>query len=163
MSIPALEAALDSQRVLSEEIGKIHASAAAGETRPRLAFPPCRAAQRHPAREPLGVGPEGAERPAPVVGCAGAGALESDLTVAGAPIGDRIVVRGPGPGRGWQANAAGRYVHQRDQPPACDHESSQRDVLLGYRWDIVPTGARFGVHLQVPRKTPFLMYPGHQR
>jgi hypothetical protein len=57
--------------------------------------------------------------------------LESDLTIGGAgdPIGERIGVRGrilDGDGcpvrrqlvEIWQANAAGRYIHQRDQHPA---------------------------------------------
>jgi protocatechuate 3,4-dioxygenase, beta subunit len=132
MSIPALEAALDSQQAISEEISKIHASAAAGETQPRLAFAPYRsAALRHPFRELRIVDPEGAELFAPVFGHADVGAGESDLTITGvgAPIGERIVVRGQvldGDGRPvrrqlveiWQANAAGRYVHQRDQHPA---------------------------------------------
>jgi protocatechuate 3,4-dioxygenase beta subunit len=44
---------LVSQRVISEEIEKIHASAQAGETQPRLDFPPYRSAVlRHPVREP---------------------------------------------------------------------------------------------------------------
>ena len=132
MSIPVLETGLVSQRVISEEIGKIHASAAASETQPRLDFPPYRsAALRHPARDPRRIDPEGAELFAPVFGHGDVGALESDLTTAGAgqPIGERIIVRGrvlDGDGRPvrrqlveiWQANAAGRYAHQRDQPPA---------------------------------------------
>ena len=124
MSSPVLETGLVSQRVISEEIGKIHAGAAAGETQPRLDFPPYRSAVlRHPARDPRRIDPEGAELFAPVFGHADVGALESDLTIAGAgePIGERIVVRGrilDGDARPvrrqlveiWQANAAGRYV-----------------------------------------------------
>jgi len=57
--------------------------------------------------------------------------LESDLTIqhSGEPIGERMVVTGrllDGEGRAiagqlieiWQANAAGRYAHLRDQHPA---------------------------------------------
>jgi protocatechuate 3,4-dioxygenase beta subunit len=68
---------------------------------------------------------------APVFGRTDVDALESDLTIGGAgdPIGERIMVRGrvlDGNGRPvrrqlveiWQANAAGRYIHQRDQHPA---------------------------------------------
>ena len=52
MSIPVLESGLVSQRVISEEIEKIHAGAAPGETQPRLDFPPYRSAiLRHPARD----------------------------------------------------------------------------------------------------------------
>ena len=123
---------LVSQRVISEEIEKIHASAQAGETQPQLDFPPYRSAVlRHPVREPRYADPEGAELVAPVFGRTDVDALESDLTIGGAgdPIGERIMVRGcvlDGNGRPvrrqlveiWQANAAGRYVHQRDQHPA---------------------------------------------
>jgi protocatechuate 3,4-dioxygenase beta subunit len=120
------------QRVISEEIEKIHAGAQASETQPRLDFPPYRSAVvRHPVREPRYADPEGAELVAPVFGRTDVDALESDLTIGGAgePIGSRIVVRGRVLDRNgrpvrrqlveiWQANAAGRYVHQRDQHPA---------------------------------------------
>jgi protocatechuate 3,4-dioxygenase, beta subunit len=132
MSIPVLESGLVSQRVISEEIEKIQAGAAAGETQPRLDFAPYRSAVlRHPARDLWYADPEGAELLAPVFGRSDVDPLESDLTIQGAgePIGSRIVVRGrvlDGNGRPvrrqlveiWQANAAGRYVHQRDQHPA---------------------------------------------
>ena len=132
MTILAAEPGLVSQHVISEQIEKIHADAHVGETQPRLDFPPYRSAVlRHPVREPRYADPEGAELFAPVFGPADVDALESDLTIgsAGEPIGSRIVVRGrvlDGNGRPvrcqlveiWQANAAGRYVHQRDQHPA---------------------------------------------
>jgi protocatechuate 3,4-dioxygenase beta subunit len=132
MSIPVLESGLVSQRVISEEIEKIHAEAAAGTTQPRLDFAPYRSAVlRHPVRELRHADPEGAELVAPVFGRSDVDPLESDLTIGGAgePIGSRIVVRGrvlDGDGRPvrrqlveiWQANAAGRYAHQRDQHPA---------------------------------------------
>ena len=121
-----------SQQVISEEIEKIQAGARAGETQPRLDFAPYRSAVlRHPAREPLHADPEGAELVAPVFGRSDVDPLESDLTIQGAgePIGSRILVRGRVLDRDgrpvrrqlveiWQANAAGRYVHQRDQHPA---------------------------------------------
>ena len=57
--------------------------------------------------------------------------LEADLTIqrSGEPIGERITISGrvvDGDGRPvagqlveiWQANAGGRYIHQRDQHPA---------------------------------------------
>ena len=40
MSIPVLESGLVSQRVISDEIEKIQAGAAAGQTQPRLDFAP---------------------------------------------------------------------------------------------------------------------------
>ena len=65
------------------------------------------------------------------MGRGGVGELESDLTIqhGGEPIGERIRVSGRvldsagRPVRGqlveiWQANAAGRYIHKRDQHPA---------------------------------------------
>jgi len=132
MNTPVLESGLVSQRVISEEIEKIQAGAAAGQAQPRLDFAPYRSAvRRHPARDLRPADPEGAELVAPVFGRSDVDPLESDLTIGGAsePIGSRIVVRGrvldgdSRPVRGqlveiWQANAAGRYVHQRDQHPA---------------------------------------------
>ena len=126
------EPTLPGQAIISEEIGKIHAAAPAGETRPRLDFPPYRSSLlRHPTNDPRPVDPEGAELLAPVFGPSDVDPLESDLTVqgTGAPIGERILVRGrivDGDGRPvrrqlveiWQANAAGRYRHKEDQHPA---------------------------------------------
>ncbi len=67
----------------------------------------------------------------PVFGERDVGPLEADLTIqrGGEPVGERMKVAGrvlDGEGRPvrrqlvevWQANAAGRYVHQRDQHPA---------------------------------------------
>jgi protocatechuate 3,4-dioxygenase beta subunit len=132
MTIPANERHLVSQCVISEEIEKIHAGALAGETQPRLDFPPYRSAiVRNPARGFRHADPEGAELLAPVFGHSDVDVLESDLTIGsgGEPIGERISVRGrivDGDGRPvrhqlveiWQANAAGRYVHKRDHHPA---------------------------------------------
>ena len=97
MSIPVLEPGLVSQRVISEEIEKVQAGAAAGQTQPRLDFPPYRSAVlRHPAQELRHADPEGAELVAPVFGRSDVDPAESDLTIGGAgePIGSRIVVRG---------------------------------------------------------------------
>ncbi len=123
------ETTLSDQEDVSAEIAEIHALADPDETRPRLAFPPYRSSVlRHPERQRRLVDPEGAELFAPVFGRDDVDPLESDLTVQGPgePIGERILVRGrvvDGSGRPvrhqlvevWQANAAGRYVHQRDQ------------------------------------------------
>src|SRR5699024_11338147 len=75
--------------------------------------------------------PETIELYSPAFGHRDVHQLESDLTIQhnGEPIGERIVIRGRGlDGTGrpvrnqlieiWQANAAGRYVHKRDQHPA---------------------------------------------
>ena len=60
MSITADGNELVSQRVISEEIEKIHAGTQAGEQQPRLDFPPYRSTRlRHPARDPRPADPEG--------------------------------------------------------------------------------------------------------
>ncbi len=87
------------------------------------------------------------------------GAAESDLTIqhTGEPVGERIVVSGrvlDGDGRPvrhqlveiWQANAAGRYLHQRDQHPAPldPHFTGVGRVLTdadgGYRFTTIKPG-----------------------
>jgi protocatechuate 3,4-dioxygenase beta subunit len=102
------------------------------ETQPRLDYAPYRSSLlRHPTKAPVQADPEGVERWAPVFGERDVAAVEADLTVQhdGEPVGERMIVTGrvlDGAGRPvrhqlvelWQANAAGRYVHQRDQHPA---------------------------------------------
>lgn len=103
-----------------------------GGPQPRLDYPPYRSsARRHPSHPAVAVDPEGVELWAPVFGHRDVAADEADLTVqhAGEPLGERLIVTGrvlDGAGRPvvhqlvevWQANAAGRYAHQRDQHPA---------------------------------------------
>ncbi len=102
------------------------------EQHPRRHYPPYRSSLlRSPTKDPVQVDPEGVERWAPCFGERDVDPLEADLTIqhSGAPIGEKMVVTGrvlDGDGRPvrrqlvevWQANAAGRYVHQRDQHPA---------------------------------------------
>ncbi|MEP6816772.1 MAG: protocatechuate 3,4-dioxygenase subunit beta [Marmoricola sp.] len=121
----------DSQEQVSAEIEQ-HQRDASGETQPRVDFPPYRSnLLRHPTKALEPADPEGVELVAPVFGHSDVDPLESDLTVQGGgePIGERILVRGrvlDGDGRPvrnqlveiWQANAAGRYLHERDQHPA---------------------------------------------
>jgi protocatechuate 3,4-dioxygenase beta subunit len=77
------------------------------------------------------LGPDAIELTGPVFGAHELGTLDHDLTRRhpGEPLGERIVVTGrvlDGDGRPvphtlvevWQANAAGRYAHDRDQHPA---------------------------------------------
>ncbi len=99
---------------------------------PLLDYPPYRSsARRHPTKEMVQVDPEGVELAVPVFGHTDVGPGESDLTIQhrGEPIGERMIVTGRvtgGDGRPvahqlieiWQANASGRYIHQRDQHPA---------------------------------------------
>ncbi len=102
------------------------------ETQPRLDYPPYRSSiLRHPTKDLRHADPETIELWAPCFGPQDVHALESDLTIQhnGEPIGERMVVTGrvtDGEGRPvvgqlveiWQANAAGRYIHKRDQHPA---------------------------------------------
>ncbi|MET0979237.1 MAG: protocatechuate 3,4-dioxygenase subunit beta, partial [Paeniglutamicibacter terrestris] len=132
-------ATADSQETVSKEIADIHAAyreavadGAAEETQPRIDFAPYRSSLlRHPTKSLHHADPETIELWSPAFGERDVHILESDLTIQhnGEPIGERIVVQGrvlDGDGRPvsgqlieiWQANAAGRYVHKRDQHPA---------------------------------------------
>ena len=95
-------------------------------------FPPYRSSiLRHPTKNPKLVDPETIELWSPAFGQRDVAAIESDLTLqhTGEPQGERMTVQGrllDSWGRPlanqlvelWQANAAGRYIHQRDQHPA---------------------------------------------
>ncbi|MBL7495723.1 protocatechuate 3,4-dioxygenase subunit beta [Frankia sp. CNm7] len=135
MSSRARARELEPQSVISSEMAAIESDyrrAGVEETQPRLDYPPYRGSLlRHPTRDPCDVDPEAIERWAPCFGARDVDPLEADLTVghAGEPVGERVVVTGrvvDGDGRPvrgqlveiWQANAAGRYVHRRDQHPA---------------------------------------------
>ncbi|MFI1198451.1 protocatechuate 3,4-dioxygenase subunit beta [Streptomyces sp. NPDC020883] len=131
------------QREIDREIARereAYEQAVAGGV-PRAAhpdrnYPPYRSsALRHP-RQPLvqvalRQDPEAVELASPAFGRADVTELDHDLTRRhqGEPLGERITVSGRlldrsgRPVRGqlveiWQANAVGRYAHQRDQHPA---------------------------------------------
>lgn len=103
-----------------------------GAGQPLLDYPPYRATiLRHPKQPLVAVDPEAAELWAPCFGRDDVDPLDADLTAGhrGEPIGERVVVAGrvvdeagrPVAGQLveiWQANAAGRYRHQRDRHPA---------------------------------------------
>lgn len=132
------DAAAASQEEIDAEIAQIHRDyesrkAADGEeTSARLNFPPYRSSLlRHPTKSLHHADPEEIELHSPAFGHQDVSPLEADLTIQhhGEPIGERIVVTGrvlDGDGRPaanqliemWQANAAGRYMHKRDQHPA---------------------------------------------
>jgi protocatechuate 3,4-dioxygenase, beta subunit len=110
-----------------------HAPSAHPAGHPPRDYPPYRSSiLRHPANPPVIVkDPDAVELTGPVFGAADVTALDTDLTRqhSGEPIGERITVTGrvldrsgrPVPGQLveiWQANAAGRYVHLREQHPA---------------------------------------------
>ncbi|WP_022877630.1 protocatechuate 3,4-dioxygenase subunit beta [Microbacterium sp. B19] len=126
------------QDEITREIQAAHAALeareAAGEQLPATAydFPAYRSSVlRHPTKNPKLVDPETIELYSPAFGQRDVAAIESDLTLqhAGEPLGERMTVRGrllDSWGRPlanqlieiWQANSAGRYIHQRDQHPA---------------------------------------------
>ncbi len=126
------------QSQITQEIIDLHAAAnareAAGEVVPATLydFPPYRSSiLRHPTKNPKLVDPETIELLSPAYGQRDVAAIEADLTLqhTGEPQGERITVEGRlldswgRPLRNqlievWQANAAGRYIHQRDQHPA---------------------------------------------
>ncbi len=120
------------QHQMSEEIAETAAASYGRQGQPRLDFPPYRSSLlRHPTKDLHLTDPEGIELWAPVFGDRDVDPVEADLTAQrdGEPIGERMTVSGrvvDGDGRPvrhqlveiWQANAAGRYIHQRDQHPA---------------------------------------------
>ncbi len=111
------------QRVADGSDGAVH---------PPYNSPDYRSSRLRAPLEPLIVLPESMHDPAgPVYGEGLVSQLDADLTRqhAGAPLGERIIVTGRVRDSGgrpvpnalielWQANAAGRYVHQNDQHPA---------------------------------------------
>ncbi|MES1170549.1 MAG: protocatechuate 3,4-dioxygenase subunit beta, partial [Leifsonia sp.] len=126
----------DTQAQISVEIAERHTAyneeVAAGKpalTGPMLDFSPYRSSiLRHPTKNPRLVDPETIELVSPAFGQRDVSALEADLTIqaGGDPLGERMVVTGrvlDGWGQPvrrqlveiWQANASGRYIHQRDQ------------------------------------------------
>lgn len=120
----------ETQGAISAEIAQLAQDARSGdELGPRLDYPPYRSSVlRHPTHDRLPVDPDTLDLHGPVFGTRDVDPVEADLTAqhAGQPIGERAVITGrvlDGDGRPvagqlveiWQANAAGRYVHQRDQ------------------------------------------------
>ncbi|HRP99378.1 MAG TPA: protocatechuate 3,4-dioxygenase subunit beta [Terrimesophilobacter sp.] len=126
------------QAQISRELTELHNEGArrdlVGERIPTTLrnFPAYRSSVlRHPTKNPKLVDPETIELHSPAFGQRDVAAIESDLTVghAGEPLGERITVSGrllDSWGHAlsnqlieiWQANSAGRYIHQRDQHPA---------------------------------------------
>jgi protocatechuate 3,4-dioxygenase beta subunit len=130
---------LDSQQQISSEIdakrGQYEAARANGSAvnnRTTHDYPPYRSSVlRHPTKDLHHADPESIELVSPAFGHNDVAEVESDLTLqhTGEPLGERILVTGrilDGEGRPvrnqlvevWQANAAGRYIHKRDQHPA---------------------------------------------
>lgn len=122
-----------SQRDITAEIASIAAEYRDNhQIQPLLNYPPYRSsALRHPQSPFVRVDPEQLELSAPCFGERDVHPVDADLTAGhrGEPIGERIIVTGrllDSAGRPlagqlveiWQANASGRYHHQRDQHPA---------------------------------------------
>ncbi|MFV2194936.1 protocatechuate 3,4-dioxygenase subunit beta [Nocardiopsis sp. LOL_012] len=120
------------QSEIDAEVAKAQA-AATTEHHPPRDFPPYRSsALRHPKHPLIPLrDPEAVELSGPAFGTTDIGPLDQDLTRhhTGEPLGERITVTGRVLDRRgrpvrrqlvelWQANAAGRYAHQRDQHPA---------------------------------------------
>ncbi|MFI6349029.1 protocatechuate 3,4-dioxygenase subunit beta [Streptomyces sp. NPDC050560] len=120
---------------LQSAYDKAVADGAPHRSHPRRDYRPYRSSVlRHPTRPPVAVeggDPETVELSGPVFGPTDVTDTDNDLTVQhqGEPLGERITVTGRlldrsgRPVRGqlvevWQANASGRYAHQRDQHPA---------------------------------------------
>lgn len=103
-----------------------------GGSQPPLLYPPYQSTQRRAPVEPLIRLPDSlTDLSMPVYGSFPVGATDNDLTrqAPGEPLGERIVVAGrvvdedgrPVPDalvEIWQANAAGRYRHSKDDHPA---------------------------------------------
>jgi protocatechuate 3,4-dioxygenase beta subunit len=101
-------------------------------TQPDYLYPDYRATRLRAPSHPLIFLPHTrSEVTGPVFGHSDIDSKENDLTVqhSGEPLGERIIVRGrvvDGDGRPvsnslieiWQANAAGRYAHEKDSHPA---------------------------------------------
>ncbi|MGW0995734.1 protocatechuate 3,4-dioxygenase subunit beta [Streptomyces sp. NPDC002523] len=127
------------QQEISAEIATQAATyagiARSGEVRhhPERLYPPYRSSVlRHPRQSLVSLkDPDAVELSGPVFGVTDITAQDADLTRQhhGEPLGERITVTGrvlDRDGRAvrgqlvevWQANASGRYAHQRDQHPA---------------------------------------------
>jgi protocatechuate 3,4-dioxygenase beta subunit len=123
------------QADISAEIAAVaaaHRSPGDQVPQPLLDYRPYRSSTlRHPTHALQPADPERIECAAPVFGLSDVDPLDADLTIQhrGVPIGERMVVTGrvldqagrPVAGQlveVWQANAAGRYIHRRDQHDA---------------------------------------------
>ena len=131
-------AQVPTQSQITQEIrdrqAELNAQAESGRPTRRTAldFAPYRSTLlRHPTKNPQPADPELVELLSPAFGQRDVYSVESDLTAHhnGEPQGERITVSGTlRDSRGhalpnqlielWQANASGRYVHQRDRHPA---------------------------------------------
>ncbi|TDD41931.1 protocatechuate 3,4-dioxygenase subunit beta [Nonomuraea terrae] len=121
------------QADIDREIAELTGSGGGPSGHPARDYTPYRSTLlRHPKQPLVAIkDPEAAELNGPAFGVTDVTALDNDLTQQhlGEPLGERITVTGRvldrdgHPVRGqlveiWQANASGRYLHQRDDHPA---------------------------------------------
>jgi protocatechuate 3,4-dioxygenase beta subunit len=130
----AEQSQIDAEIAAAQDVyAKALADGAPVRHHPSRDYPPYRSSLlRHPKNPLVTVSdPEAVELSGPVFGVTDITELDADLTRqhTGEPLGERITVTGRlfdrdgKPVRGqlveiWQANASGRYAHQRDQHPA---------------------------------------------
>jgi protocatechuate 3,4-dioxygenase beta subunit len=120
------------QQEIDKEIAQYAGRITPGGHPPRH-YPPYRSSILRSPRQPLTLvtDPDAIELWTPVFGTGDVTELDADLTRqhSGEPIGERMTVSGRVTDRAgrpvrnqlveiWQANAAGRYVHRREQHPA---------------------------------------------
>jgi protocatechuate 3,4-dioxygenase beta subunit len=118
--------------VVQQQKGEIGGYRRDTESHPPYLYPDYKSTRLRAPEKPLVISPHTlSEVTGPVYGHGLIGELDNDLTRQheGEPLGERIIVTGrvlDGDGRPvrnslievWQANAAGRYVHQCDRHPA---------------------------------------------
>jgi protocatechuate 3,4-dioxygenase beta subunit len=118
--------------VVQQQKGEIGGYRRDTESHPPYLYPDYKSTRLRAPKKPLVISPHTlSEVTGPVYGHGRIGELDNDLTRQheGEPLGERIIVTGrvlDGDGRPvrnslievWQANAAGRYVHQGDRHPA---------------------------------------------
>jgi protocatechuate 3,4-dioxygenase beta subunit len=118
--------------VVQQQKGEIGGYRRDTESHPPYLYPDYKSTRLRAPEKPLVISPHTlSEVTGPVYGHGLIGELDNDLTRQheGEPLGERIIVTGrvlDGDGRPvrnslievWQANAAGRYVHQGDRHPA---------------------------------------------
>jgi protocatechuate 3,4-dioxygenase, beta subunit len=118
--------------VVQQQKGEIGGYRRDTESHPPYLYPDYKSTRLRAPEKPLVISPHTlSEVTGPVYGHGRIGELDNDLTRQheGEPLGERIIVTGrvlDGDGRPvrnslievWQANAAGRYVHQGDRHPA---------------------------------------------
>jgi protocatechuate 3,4-dioxygenase, beta subunit len=118
--------------VVQQQKGEIGGYRRETESHPPYLYPDYKSTRLRAPEKPLVISPHTlSEVTGPVYGHGRIGELDNDLTRQheGEPLGERIIVTGRvlnGDGRPvrnslievWQANAAGRYVHQGDRHPA---------------------------------------------